>query len=74
MAELVELHARILAAVSAKRWRGEISLCLEFGGAKTHAPTEDALFALVQAGQLEWFGDNSRPLRYRVPREKVTHV
>lgn len=65
------LRKALIRAVKAKAWRSEPSLCREFGGDDTHTPTEDVLYELVRDGILEWFGDNDRPLRYRIRRKRV---
>lgn len=76
------LRSRVLAYVAEKRWRGEIGIIRHFtrkvhvpgGWCRERAPrsVEDALFELVKAGKLEWFGaedpNGHLPLRYRVPK------
>jgi len=67
------LRKALVRAVKAKAWRSEPSLCREFGGGDHHIPTEDVLYELVRDGVLEWFGDNERPLRYRVRKKAKVH-
>lgn len=64
-----KLKRAVLAHVRKAAWRGEVGMCLKFGRDVRHPPTEDALYELVQDGILEWFGENDRPLRYRVARK-----
>jgi hypothetical protein len=63
---MLPFQRSVLASVAGSKWRGEVSLCLEFGGSENHAPTEDALWWLVRAGFVQWFGADDKPLRYRV--------
>jgi hypothetical protein len=76
VARLPELQSKLLAAILAKAWRGEASLCRQFdrnwlGNRASEARSvavEDALFALVRAGKIEWFGGGDQgfgPLKYR---------
>lgn len=62
----LSLEHRLYQAIQNAAWRGEVSLCREFGGGPTSEPVEDALYALVREKKIEWFGNNDRPLRYRV--------
>lgn len=76
MAKLPELQCKLLRAILARAWRGEASLCRQFdkrwkgrhaSEARSEA-VEDALFALVRAGKIEWFGGGEQgvePLKYR---------
>lgn len=78
------LQSRLLVAIRAKSWRGEASLCREFDqswtgdSALARSPAvEDALFALVQAGKVEWFGggqSGDEPLKYRTTGKAVARV
>lgn len=72
-----ELEEKLLAAIKAKSYRGEASLCRQFdrdwtGWRASEARSEkveDALFRLVRTGRIEWFGGGPRgfdPLKYRV--------
>ncbi len=65
------LRSRVLAYIAAKRWRGELGIVRHFRPSLSSA-VEDALFELVTAGKLEWFGaedpNGHLPLRYRVAR------
>jgi len=62
---------RLLRAIRKATWRGEVSLCREFGGAASSPAVEDALYELVREKKIEWFGDNDRPLRYRAVRRSA---
>jgi predicted DCC family thiol-disulfide oxidoreductase YuxK len=76
------LRSRVLSFVAEKRWRGEIGVVRHFtrkvhfpgGWCRENAPrsVEDALYELVTAGKLEWFGaedpNGHLPLRYRVTK------
>jgi hypothetical protein len=67
---MTEFEQKLFDAVRAKKWRGEVGLCREFGKCDEDPNVVDALFVLVRNGHLEWFGaenNGSLPLRYRVP-------
>jgi len=66
------LKAALLAEVSASAWRGEVALCRQFEPSPESVP--NALFELVSEGRLEWFGDNEKALRYRLPSRRATYV
>ena len=79
------LRSLVLAYVAERKWRGEIGIVNHFSKMERTGPgswarrfsgpmVEDALFELVVAGKLQWFGaedpNGHLPLRYRVTKGK----
>lgn len=67
------LRSRVLAYVKERRWRGELGIVRHFYREYRceQSAVEDALFELVTANKLEWFGAEGTkplPLRYRVTK------
>jgi hypothetical protein len=62
------LSERVFEFVAERRWRSEDTVVNAFPSVGRPA-VEDALFALVTAGRLAWFGAEGccdKPMRYRV--------
>lgn len=61
----------VLRFVASGAWRSELTVVKQFAGRYSQAIVEDALFELVLAKKLVWFGaedpNSHLPLRYRVP-------
>lgn len=66
---LSNLEVALLNAISKSQKRRETSLMREYSGG-----VEDALFELVQFELIEWFGDNEKPLWYRITDKGRAHI
>lgn len=63
-----KLKERLFRFIAGARYRREPNMCRRFGafGTNDSSDVEDALFELVREGKIAWFGDNDKPLWYRV--------
>jgi hypothetical protein len=62
----LDIEHRILGILSRVSWLKETTICRSVSGKSLNPRTEDMLFRLVTSGLIEWFGDNLKPLKYRI--------